>query len=136
MSKNLKFYLGISYIIILLSFIFLIFTYIETSRLSEFSYYKELQNSLESLIGKNIFINLFYFFLFCLIWVSLLGFGTPLLLAAGILFGKWIGTFISIFSISLGALILYIIASYFFEDIVKTMFEKTGPFLTSNEAFF
>ena len=53
-----------------------------------------------------------------------LGFGSPILIISGILFGKWIGTIISVISISIGALILYSIGSFFFRDLVKTMLEK------------
>ena len=124
MSKRLKVFLGISYILILSFFLYWIFSYVEVSRLNDFLYYKELQIDLEKTIGKNLYINLLIFFLFCLIWVSLLGFGSPLLLISGILFGKWIGTFISLLSISIGALILYSIASFFFKDLVFHLLEK------------
>ena len=124
MSKSLKLFLGISYIMILLIFLYFIFSYVEVSRLDDFLYYKELQIYLEKMIGKNLYMNLTIFFLFCLIWVSLLGFGSPLLLISGILFGKWIGTFISVLSISIGALILYSIASFFFKDLVSYLLEK------------
>ena len=124
MSKSLKLFLGISYILILLFFLYLIFSYVEVTRLNDFLYYKELQIDLEKTIGKNLYINLLIFFLFCLVWVSLLGFGSPLLLISGILFGKWIGTFISVLSISIGALILYSIASFFFKDLVFNLLEK------------
>ena len=124
MSKSLKLFLGISYIIILFVFLYLIFSYVDVSRLDDFLYYKELQIDLEQTIGKNLYINLLIFFLFCIVWVSLLGFGSPLLLISGILFGKWIGTFISLLSISIGALILYSIASFFFKDLVYNLLEK------------
>ena len=124
MSKSLKLFLGISYILILFFFLYLIFSYVEVTRLDDFLYYKELQIDLEKTIGKNLYINLLIFFLFCLVWVSLLGFGSPLLLISGILFGKWIGTFISVLSISIGALILYSIASFFFKDLIFNLLEK------------
>ena len=124
MSKSLKLFLGISYIIILFVFLYLIFSYVDVSRLDDFLYYKELQIDLEKTIGKNLYINLLAFFLFCVVWVSLLGFGSPLLLISGILFGKWIGTFVSLLSISIGALILYSIASFFFKDLVYNLLEK------------
>ena len=114
MSKSLKLYLGITYLIILIVFLYLIFSYIDITRLSDFLYYKEIQTTFEQQIGRNLYLNLFIFFLFSIIWVSLLGFGSPLLLISGILFGKWIGTLISVFSISIGALILYTIANFFF----------------------
>ena len=54
----------------------------------------------------------------------LLGFGSPILLLSGIIFGKWIGTFISLISISIGTLILYIIGSYFFSDLINKILKK------------
>ena len=124
MSKNLKIFLGISYLLILIGFLYFIFTNIQINRLNDFLYYKELQIYLEKTIGKNLYMNLTVFFLFCLIWVSLLGFGSPLLLISGILFGKWIGTFISVVSISIGALILYSIVGFFFKDLVSHLLEQ------------
>jgi len=124
MSKRLKLFLGISYIIILFIFLYLIFSYVEVTRLDDFLYYKELQIELGKIVGKNLYINLLIFFFFSLVWVSLLGFGSPLLLISGILFGKWIGTFISVLSISIGALILYSIANFFFKDLVHSLLEK------------
>ena len=48
----------------------------------------------------------------------------PLLIISGILFGQFIGTLISVFSISVGALILYSIGNFFFRDLVKSILEK------------
>ena len=80
MSKSLKLFLGIFYLIILFLFLYLIFSYIDITRLDDFLYYKDLQINLEKSISSNLFLNLFLFFLFCLIWVTLLGFGSPLLI--------------------------------------------------------
>ena len=102
----------------------MIYSYVELSRLDDFLYYKELQIFLEQMVGKNLYFNLLVFFLFSLVWVSLLGFGSPLLLISGILFGKWIGTFISVLSISIGSLVLYSLASFFFKDLVYNILEK------------
>ena len=124
MSKSLKLFLGISYIIILFFFLYLILSNVEVTRLDDFLYYKEIQMNLEKMIGGNLYLNLIIFFIFCLIWISLLGFGSPLLITSGILFGKWIGTFISIISISIGALMLYSIANFFFKEIVFNLLEK------------
>ena len=115
MSKNLKTFLGISYLIILIAFLYFIFASIEISKLNDFLYYKELQKDLSNFVSESIITNLIYFFIFAFIWVALLGFGAPLLIISGILFGQWIGTLISVISISVGALILYIIGVYPFE---------------------
>ena len=124
MSKNLKIFLGVSYLFILFVFLYFIFTFIEFNRLDDFSYYKKLQSSLEIYISTNIIINLFYFSFFAIIWIALLGFGSPILIISGILFGQWLGTFISVVSISIGALILYSIGNFFFRDLVREILEK------------
>ena len=53
-----------------------------------------------------------------------MGFGSPLLIISGIFFGKWVGTFVSVISISLGALILYTITSFFFKNLINKLLEK------------
>ncbi len=124
MSNNLKIFLGISYLLILFIFLYLIFMSIQIDRLSDFSYYKDLQSDLDIYVSENITINIIYFSLFAIIWIALLGFGSPILIISGILFGKWVGTIISVISISLGALILYTIGNFFFRDLVKQVLEK------------
>ena len=124
MSKNLKIFLGVSYLLILFFFLYFIFTAIEINRLNDFAYYKEIQSNLETYISKNILINVIYFFIFAIIWVTLLGFGSPILIISGILFGKIIGTLVSVISISIGALLLYSIGNFFFRDLVKSILEK------------
>ncbi|MDC1158819.1 VTT domain-containing protein [Pelagibacteraceae bacterium] len=124
MSKNFKIFLGFSYLLILAVFLYFIFSNIQINRLEDFSYYKELQLNLNAYISDNLLANLIYFFFFSIVWVALLGFGSPILIFSGILFGKWIGTVISAISISIGAVILYSIGNFFFKDLVKKILEK------------
>ncbi len=140
MSKNLKILLGVSYLLILIVFLYFIFAGIEISRLNDFSYYKELQSNLDLYISSNIIINLIYYFIFAVIWVALLGFGLPILIMSGILFGQWLGTFISVISISVGALILYSIGNFFFKDVVRgfleNKFQKYLKLFQKNEFYY
>ncbi len=124
MSKNFKLFLGFTYLLLLTVFLYFIFTNIQINRLNDFSYYKELQSSLDSFVSGNLLINIIYFFIFVIIWVALLGFGSPILIISGVLFGKWFGTIISVLSISIGALALYSIANFFFKEIVKIFLER------------
>ena len=124
MSKNLKIFLGISYLILLFAFLYFIFAGIEINKLNDFSYYKDLQKDLSNYISENTVANMIYFFMFAVLWVALLGFGSPLLIISGILFGQWIGTLVSVISISVGALILYSLGNFFFRDLVKKILEK------------
>ena len=140
MSKSLKIFLGISYLLILFVFLYFIFSNIQISRLDDFNYYKQLQTDLEVYISSNIIVNLFYFFIFAVIWVALLGFGSPILIMSGILFGQWLGTIISVIAISTGALLLYTIGNFFFRDLVKIIlekkFEKYIKFFQKNEFYY
>jgi uncharacterized membrane protein YdjX (TVP38/TMEM64 family) len=124
MSKNFKLFLGFTYLLLLVTFLYFIFSNIQINRLNDFSYYKELQFGLDNFVSDNLLINIIYFFIFAIFCVTVLGFGSPILIFSGILFGKWIGTIISIISISIGALALYSIANFFFRDIVKKILEK------------
>ena len=124
MSKKLKVFLGVSYLLILFTFLYFIFLKIEIGRLDDFSYYKELQTNIDIYIGENLYLNLLIFFIFSIFWVVLLGFGLPILITAGILFGKWAGTLVAVTSMSVGALFLYVIANFFFVDLVNKLLEK------------
>jgi uncharacterized membrane protein YdjX (TVP38/TMEM64 family) len=124
MSKNFKLFLGFTYLLLLSAFLYLIFSNIQINRLNDFSYYKELQLGLGNFVSGNLLINIIYFSTFAIIWVTLLGFGSPILIVSGIIFGKWVGTIISVISISIGALALYSIVNFFFKDIVKNILEQ------------
>ena len=50
------------------------------------------------------------------------GFGLPVALLAGFIFGKWLGTFILVIGMTIGATILYIFGNYFFKEIIKEKF--------------
>ena len=140
MDKNIKITLGSIYLIILVIFLYFLFLNFDISRIDDFSYYKTIQERIENVIGENLVFNLFLFFIFSIIWVVLLGFGSPLLLLSGIIFGKWIGTFISLISISIGTLFLYIIGSYFFSNIInkvlKNKFSKFIERFQKNEFYY
>ena len=140
MSKNLKIFLGLFYLLILFTFLYFVFSGVQVSRLGDFSYYKELQTDLDVYMNTNTIVKIFYFFIFSIVWVSLLGFGSPILIFSGIIFGQWLGTLISVFSISIGALALYIIGNFFFSDLVKSLlqrkFEKYIILFQKNEFFY
>ena len=108
----------------ILYFFISFFGSIQINRLDDFSYYKELQSNLDTYMSSNVIINLVYFFIFATVWVTLLGFGSPILIISGILFGQWLGTAISVLSLSFGALILYTIGNFFFKDLIKKILKE------------
>ena len=60
----------------------------------------------------------------------LLGFGSPVFLVGGFVFGKWIGTILIVFGLSIGATLLYIFANYFFKDLIEKKFSSKFSNLT------
>ena len=42
----------------------------------------------------------------------------------GFIFGKWLGTILVVFGLSTGATLLYILANYFFKDLIIKKFSK------------
>ena len=60
-----------------------------------------------------------------ILWVfPLLGFGSPVAVLGGFIFGKWIGTVVVILGISIGGTFLYMFGNYFFQDIIRKKFLK------------
>ena len=117
-TKKLKIYLGILYIILISTFLYFFFSKFS---FQEITSYEFIQNNVEyfsNLKNQNFFALLIIFFLFVVFWVLLLGFGSPVALASGFIYGKWIGTAVIALSLSVGALILYLITIFFFKDLV------------------
>ena len=64
------------------------------------------------------------------LWISVLqGFGSILVLASGFIFGVYYGTAISCITLSLGACLTYIIANYFFRDLIEEKFANRFKFI-------
>ena len=140
MSKKLKFFFGVSYLIILVIFLYFIFSQVEISKLNDFLYYKEIQITLENYIGGDLFFNLVLFFIFSVVWILLLGFGSPLLIISGVLFGKFYGTLISVLGFTFGCTLLYILANQYFKDIIleklSTKISKFKDMFNRNEFLY
>ena len=66
---------------------------------------------------QNIFIYSFLFFLFSTIWFFLLGFGFPLIIAAGFIFGSFLGSILLLMGFAIGSTALYVFANHYFKII-------------------
>ena len=121
-TKNIKIIIGLFYLILLFIFLYLFFS---KFTLEEITTYKFIQSNTEYLANikqTNTILLLFAFLIFTIIWVLILGFASPILLAAGFIFGKWLGALLAVGSLSIGATILYIFAGYFFKDLIREKF--------------
>ena len=122
MNLKLKLLLGAIYLICFSALMIIIFSNFDIKDLSDINFFKNNQQVLNDFKSKDIFLLLSLFSIFSIIWILLLGFGTPLALFAGFVFGKWIGTLISVVSLSVGATLLYFLANFFFKDFIKKKF--------------
>ena len=121
-EKKIKIFLGTTYLLIILSFLWVFFNNFSLSEISSYEFIKNNSEYFNQLKNKNFFIVSLVFFIFTIIWVLLLGFGTPILLLSGFIFGKWFGSIYAVLSLSIGATLLYIFASYFLKDLVEEKF--------------
>ena len=64
-----------------------------------------------------------FFLIFSILWVfPFLGFGSPIALLGGFLFGPWIGTIVVVLGLSIGATFLYIFGNFFLKDLIREKF--------------
>jgi len=121
-TKKIKIIIGTIYVILLFIFLYLFFS---KFTFEEITTYKFVQSNTEYLINiketNTIFLS-FVFMIFTTLWVFLLGFGGPILIISGFIFGKWLGILLAVGSMSIGATILYIFANFFFSDLIKEKF--------------
>jgi len=132
-EKKLKFFLGSTYVLVILSFLWVFFDNFSLSEVSSYEFIKNNNDYFNQLKNKNFFLISLVFFIFTIIWVMLLGFGSPILLLSGFIFGKWFGFIYAVLSLTIGATLLYIFANYFLKDMVEEKFSKR--FSNLNEKF-
>ena len=123
-EKKIKLFLGSTYILIVFVFLVIFFNEFSFQDFSSYELIRENRNALEEIKNSNIFISSIVFLLGTIIWVLLLGFGSPVFLVGGFIFGKWLGTLLVVFGLSIGATLLYIFANYFLKDLVEEKFSS------------
>ncbi len=121
-AKKLKLFIGIFYIILVSLFLYIFFSKFSLQEITSYDFIKNNRDYFFELRQSNIFLLAILFFLFTIIWVLAAGFGSPIAIIAGFIFGKWLGTLLVIIGLSVGATLLYIFSNYFLKDIVKDKF--------------
>ena len=118
-EKKIKIFLGSAYILIVSIFLWFFFSKFSFQDFSSYELIRDNRDTLEQVKNSNIFISSILFLLGTIIWVLLLGFGSPVFLVGGFIFGKWLGTLIIVFGLSIGATFLYMFANYFLKDLIE-----------------
>ena len=127
--KNIKIILSIIYISLICIFLWFFFKYFSIEDFTSYDLIKKNQSTLNQLKDGNIFLLSIIFFIFCCIWCLLLGFGSPIFLIGGFVFGKWVGSILVIFGLTTGATLLYLLGNYFLKDYINEKFSNRFIFL-------
>ena len=128
-SNKYKFLLGFGYILILSVFLYFIFSNFSFQEIGNYNFIKDNREFFVKLKEKNVLILATIFIFFTIIWVLLLGFGSPICIVGGFIFGTWLGTILVVISFTIGATLLYVFCNLFFKDLVKKNFLNKFKYL-------
>ena len=118
-TKKIKIVIGLIYLVVLSTFLYFLFQNFNFEDISSIKVIQSNKDQLNILKENNLILLISFFFLFTILWVVLLGFGSPIALIGGFIFGKWIGTIVVTTALSIGALCLYSFGKYFLYDFLK-----------------
>jgi len=121
-SKKVKIILGLFYLIVVSSFLYFFLSKFTLEELTSYEFIKNNRDYFFGLKQTNLFLLYLVFLISTIVWIVMGGFGLPIALLAGFIFGKWFGTFILIIGMTVGATIVYIISGYFFKEFIKEKF--------------
>ena len=123
-GKKIKIFLGSAYALLILVFLWILLKNFSIQDFTSYELIKANRDTLEEIKNNNFFFMSIMFFLGTMMWVLLLGFGTPIVLVGGFIFGKWFGTLLAVSGLSFGATLLYIFANYFLKETIEEKFSK------------
>ena len=119
-AKKIKIFLGLSYLILITAFLFFFFSKYSLQEITSYDFIKKNREYFLALKDSNLFLVFFIYLFFAILWIfPFLGFGSPIALLAGFIFGKWIGTVVIVLSLSIGGTFLYMFGNYFLKDLIK-----------------
>ena len=122
-AKKIKLFIGLSYLILLSVFLFLFFSKFSLQEITSYDFIKENRSYFFEIKNSNLFLVFMIFLVSTILWVfPFLGFGSPIALLGGFVFGKWIGTIVVVLGLSIGATFLYIFGNYFLKNLIREKF--------------
>ena len=118
-------FIGLSYLILISIFLFLFFSKFSLQEITSYNFIKENRSYFLELKNSNLFFISTIFLIFTILWVfPFLGFGSPIALIGGFIFGKWLGTILVVLGLSIGATFLYLFGNFFLKDLIREKFLK------------
>ena len=122
-AKKIKIFIGLFYLVAICLFLYFFFSKFSLQDLTSYDFIKENRSYFFELKNSNLFLTSIIFLLLTILWVfPFLGFGSPVALIGGFIFGKWIGTLIVVLALSIGATFLYVFGNYFLKDLIREKF--------------
>jgi len=125
-TKKIKLYIGLFYLVFIglfLYYFFSKFSFEEIKSITSYDFIKNNRDYFFELKNSNLLLLFIFFLIFSILWVfPFLGFGSPIALLGGFLFGPWIGTIVVVLGLSIGATFLYIFGNFFLKDLIREKF--------------
>tara|TARA_B100000787_G_C16095937_1_gene251151 strand:+ start:65 stop:784 length:720 start_codon:yes stop_codon:yes gene_type:complete len=121
-AKKIKIFIGLFYLIVVCLFLYFFFSKFSLQEITSYEFIKNNRDYFFELKYTRPLLFAGLFVLFCVVWTFIGGFGSPIILFAGFVFGNFFGTLLLIIGMSIGATGLYIFANYFLKDLIKKKF--------------
>ena len=121
-SKKIKLFFGLFYVSAVSLFLYYLLSKFSLQEITSYEFIKNNRNYFLEMRQSNLFLTSVLFILFSCIWVFAAGFGSPIALFAGFIFGQWLGLILLIFGMTIGATGLYIFANFFLKEIIRDKF--------------
>ena len=122
-AKKTKIIIGLCYLTLVSFFLLMFFSKFSIDEITSYDFIKDNRLYFQELKNSNLFLVSIIFLIFTILWVfPFLGFGSPIALLGGFMFGKWLGTIIVVIGLSVGATFLYIFGNYFLKDLIREKF--------------
>ena len=121
-SKKIKLFIGLFYVSVVSLFLYFFLSKFSLQEMTSYEFIKNNRDYFYELRQSNLFLLAILFILASAIWVFAAGFGSPLALLSGFIFGKWFGLLFAITGMTLGATLLYTFANYFFKEMIRDKF--------------
>ena len=121
-AKKIKLFIGLFYILSVSIFLYFFFSKFSLQEITSYEFIKNNRDYFFELRNSNLFLLAVIFFLFTIIWVLAAGFGSPIAIFGGFIFGKWIGSIVVALGLSIGATLLYVFANFFLKELIKKKF--------------
>ncbi len=121
-ATKIKIFVGLFYLIAVCLFLYFFFSKFSLQEITSYEFIKNNRDYFFGLKQSNLILISILFVLFCIVWTLVGGFGSPIVLFGGFIFGNWLGTLFLIIGMSIGATGLYIFANYFLKNLIKEKF--------------